>query len=254
MVSSMLTSTGPGPAQVLRRGPADLLPCAVLWAVPEEQRSILESALQQAGLQAHPVTALEQLRDALFDEHVLVAVVYFGRDAGQGAAASRAIRRHPQGGRLPILAIISPRLAAGFPREHDADEVLIEPYGPEEAALRVRMALWRTDHGLGEEVVKIGELTVDPAAMHVRLRGVPVDLTYKEFALLRHFLSNPGLAMTRQQILSAVWGEDYFGGDRTVDIHVRRLRAKLPPLAERIQTVYGVGYRFSPGAPGSGGD
>ena len=93
-----------------------------------------------------------------------------------------------------------------------------------------------------------GDMVVEPAAMSVKLKGAPVDLTYKEFALLLHFLSNPGLALTRDQILQAVWGDDYYGGDRTVDIHVRRLRAKLPPLADHIGTVHGVGYRFTQGA------
>lgn len=219
--------------------------CALLSLVPSGLAQKLRAALCDPELDAVEASTPEALRDALFDRDVVAAFVHFGRDVPQGVATCRAIRRRPSGDELPIIAIIEPGIAEGFPPDAGIDDVLLTPFLPEEAALRVRLALWRKDVGNGETLVKIGDLVVDFAAMRVRFKGAPVDLTYKEFALLRHFLVNPGVALRRAQILDAVWGDDYFGGDRTVDIHVRRLRAKLPPLAEHIETVHGVGYRYS---------
>jgi len=91
----------------------------------------------------------------------------------------------------------------------------------------------------------VGDVTIDTVGMHVREMGVPVDLTYKEYSLLCFLAQSPGVALTRDAILAAVWGNDYLGGDRTVDIHVRRLRAKLPTVEARLETIHGIGYRFT---------
>src|SRR6185437_15058021 len=93
--------------------------------------------------------------------------------------------------------------------------------------------------------IKAGELTIDPDTYAARLKGRPLDLTYKEFELVKFLAQHPGRVFTRQQLVDEVWGMDYFGGTRTVDVHVRRLRAKLGPEHEHlIGTVRNVGYRF----------
>jgi DNA-binding response OmpR family regulator len=95
--------------------------------------------------------------------------------------------------------------------------------------------------------VRVGELVVDPVSYQVRLKGRPLDLTYKEFELLRFLAGRPGRVCTRGQLLQEVWGYDFFGGTRTVDVHVRRLRAKLGPEYESmITTIRGVGYKLVP--------
>jgi DNA-binding response OmpR family regulator len=206
----------------------------------------LVQAVEGSGLLPCRARSPEEIRDALFDEAVALAVVHFGRDVPQGIATCRSIRRHPYGEKVPILAVLEVAGLADYPLDGGAEEVLVVPFSPEEAALRVRLCLWRNDEPLQQAAVKIGDLSIDLSAMRVRFKGVPVDLTYKEFELLRYFIQNPSTALRRDQILQAVWGDDYFGGDRTVDIHVRRLRAKIPPLSEAIETVHGVGYRFTP--------
>ncbi len=218
--------------------------CALLWAVPAGLSEMAGTVLSGLGLRQLHAERPEELRDALYDEDVAIVLVSFGRDIPSGVAACRAVRKHPRGERVPIVAAVSAEVAARFPFDCGVDDAISVPFSLEEARLCLGFALWRNDIGIGSRVVKIGDIVVDPAAMRVRLKGAPVDLTYREFALLQCFLGNPGIALQRSQILDSVWGTDYYGGDRTVDIHVRRLRAKLPPLAQRIETVHGVGYRF----------
>ncbi|NSW55447.1 MAG: response regulator transcription factor [Armatimonadetes bacterium] len=198
------------------------------------------------SLDLEPIQASrpEEIRDVLFDNQIAAALVHFGRDVPRGAAHARALRKHPAGRDLPLLALLHASSLAGFPLDCGVDELLILPVTAEEVFLRLRFVFWRTSGGEAEGVLKIGNVTIDVPGMHVRVKGVSVELTYKEFALLRYFVENDGLALPRTRILDAVWGEDYYGGDRTVDIHIRRLRAKLPELAHCIQTVHGVGYRF----------
>lgn len=221
--------------------------CAVLWTVPAPLTEVAGTVLSELGLRHIRAGRPEELRDTLYDEDVAIVLVSFGRDIPSGVAACRAVRKHPRGERVPIVAAIAAEVAARFPFDCGADDAISVPFSMEEARLCLGFALWRNDIGVSGRVVKIGDIVLDPTAMRVRLKGAPVNLTYKEFALLQCFLGNPGVALRRSQILDSVWGTDYYGGDRTVDIHVRRLRAKLPPLADRIQTVHGVGYRFTGG-------
>ena len=93
--------------------------------------------------------------------------------------------------------------------------------------------------------IRAAELTIDPDTYAAKLKGRPLDLTYKEFELLKFLAQHPGRVFTRDQLLREVWGYDYFGGTRTVDVHVRRLRAKLGDLEQLIGTVRNVGYRFN---------
>lgn len=219
--------------------------CALLWKVPAGLFDMAGTVLSGFGLRQLHAERPEELRDALYDEDVAIVLVSFGRDIPSGVAACLMVRKHPRGERVPIVAAVSADVAARFPFDCGADDAISVPFSPEEARLCLGFVLWRNDIGVDSRVVKIGDIVLDPAGMRVRFKGAPVDLTYKEFALLQCFLGNPGIALKRSQILDSVWGTDYYGGDRTVDIHVRRLRAKLPPLAKRIETVHGVGYRFS---------
>lgn len=228
--------------------------CALLCRVPRSLADLIKPGLAQMDLEPVMAETPEGLRDALFDREIGLVVVYFGRDVPQGTATCSAVRRHPAGVTPPIICLVDEAALQAFPLDCGADDVMVLPFSAAEAALRVRLALWGEGLTGGQAVVKVGDLVVDPGAMTVRLKGAVVDLTYKEFALLQYLISNPGNVLTRDQILAAVWGDDYFGGDRTVDIHVRRLRAKLPPLQTHIATVHGVGYRFTPESvpPGDG--
>lgn len=134
---------------------------------------------------------------------------------------------------------------------HDwgVDDVLLDNAGPAEVDTRIRLVVGRLkgDDKSDIEEIHRGDLSIDEASYVVKLRGEVVDLTYKEFELLRFLAQHPGRVFSRAQLLQEVWGFDYFGGTRTVDVHVRRLRAKLGAEYENlIGTIRNVGYRFVP--------
>ncbi len=223
--------------------------CALLYAIRGRLLPVLTEAISRLRLAQCEVDTPRDMRDALYDRDITLVVVHFGRDVLSGIATCQTIRKHPDGEKLPVLAVLDASVIDEYPLDSGADDVLILPCDAAEAALRLQLLLWRRDDAGAPAVVKIGDLTIDCEAMHVRYQGVPVSLTYKEFALLQYLVGTSGAAVRRDQILAAVWGGDYFGGDRTVDIHVRRLRAKIPCLADRIETVHGVGYRFNASEP-----
>ena len=130
------------------------------------------------------------------------------------------------------------------------DDVVLHTCGPAELEARIRLAIGRLAaqreaDDPAAHVIRTGEVVVDDATYTAKVSGRALDLTYKEFELLKFLAQHPGRVFTRQQLLQEVWGYDYFGGTRTVDVHVRRLRAKLGPENEHlIGTVRNVGYRF----------
>jgi DNA-binding response OmpR family regulator len=136
--------------------------------------------------------------------------------------------------RLPALDFA----AGGF------DDFVLRPIVPAELYARVRQLDWRLSAFAGEELLKAGDLVIDLAGYEVRLRGRALSLTHQEFELLKFLAQNRGKVFTREQLLRRVWGYNYYGGSRTVDIHVRRLRAKLGQADDTIQTVRNVGYKM----------
>jgi DNA-binding response OmpR family regulator len=130
------------------------------------------------------------------------------------------------------------------------DDVVLHTCGPAELEARIKLSLGRLAAQRDADdpeahVIRSGEVVVDDATYTARIGSRPLDLTFKEFELLKYLAQHPGRVFSRQQLLQEVWGYDYFGGTRTVDVHVRRLRAKLGPENETlIGTVRNVGYRF----------
>jgi DNA-binding response OmpR family regulator len=144
---------------------------------------------------------------------------------------------------VPAIVIVDRDQLERYPWHEVADE-LVFPGAPE-AELRVRLAMLRRRAGAGDgSVVRLGPLAIDTETYRVTAGGRALDLTFKEFELLRFLAQHPGRVYTRPGLLREVWGYDFYGGTRTVDVHVRRLRAKLGPEHEHlIETVRGVGYR-----------
>ena len=147
----------------------------------------------------------------------------------------------------PILVIVDEDAVARFRFEVGADDFLLENASVGEIAARLGLAARRAGKGDEPGVLKVGDLTVNPDNYQVYVRGRPLDLTYKEFELLKFLAQRPGRVCDRDLLLREVWGYDYYGGTRTVDVHIRRLRAKLGVEHETlIETIRNVGYRLVP--------
>jgi DNA-binding winged helix-turn-helix (wHTH) protein len=158
-------------------------------------------------------------------------------------AALRAARKVPELAQTPSIVTLPPRQITSFDPSSGFDDFLIMPCVPAELYARIRALEWRHSEFATEERLKIGALVVDRAAHEVSVDGRHVTLTAKEFALLAFLAGNRGRVFSRETLLARVWGSRYEGGARTVDIHVRRLRAKLGD-ALPLDTLRGAGYKL----------
>jgi len=205
--------------------------------------------LPALGLLLHPVRVLPADASALVEAPPADIVLV---DARRDLAHARSICRllHATGLDCPLLAIVTEGGLAAVNAEWGVDDVVVHTAGPAEVDARIRLAIGRRAAAAAADVpdeIRSGELVIDEATYAARLRGRVLDLTFKEFELLKYLAQHPGRVFTRAQLLQEVWGYDYFGGTRTVDVHVRRLRAKLGSEHEAlIGTVRNVGYRFVP--------
>ena len=167
-----------------------------------------------------------------------------------GLDVLRAIRAHPTHRGLPVLLVTarSEEIDRVLGLELGADDYISKPFSTRELAARLRAILRRsTPNEVSERPPQLtfGPITVDLDMHTTRVEGQVVDLTRREFELLAYFLANPRRVLTREKILQQVWGLEYLGESRTIDAHVRRVRAKIGPVAaEQIETVVGVGYRL----------
>ncbi len=201
------------------------------------------------GLLSHSVKILPPEGSALIDAPDSDLLLVDGRhDLAQARDLCRLIRT--TGSDIPVLLIVTEGGLAVVTHDWGMDDVILHTCGPAEIEARIRLArgrivAQRTDQDPDSHVIRTGEVTVDDATYTAKISGRPLDLTFKEFELLKFLAQHPGRVFNRAQLLSEVWGYDYFGGTRTVDVHVRRLRAKLGPENETlIGTVRNVGYRF----------
>jgi DNA-binding response OmpR family regulator len=152
------------------------------------------------------------------------------------------------GNASPVILITTEGGLAAVNHEWGLTDVLLVDASPAEIEVRIRLATTKVEASTSLESsneIKAGELSIDESSYSAKLRGRTLDLTFKEFELLKFLAQHPGRVFSRDQLLREVWGYDYFGGTRTVDVHVRRLRAKLGPENENlIGTVRNVGYRY----------
>ena len=208
-----------------------------------------DEVLPALGLLLHSIRVAPAEASALIDAPPAdVILVDARRDLVQAKSLCRLLRT--TGLDCPLLAVVTEGGLAALSPEWGLDDVLLQAAGPAEVEARLRLAVGRVAAGEPDDLpgeIRSGELTIDEATYTARLRGRVLDLTFKEFELLKYLAQHPGRVFTRAQLLQEVWGYDYFGGTRTVDVHVRRLRAKLGAEYESlIGTVRNVGYRFVP--------
>ena len=159
-----------------------------------------------------------------------------------GWTALKTIREHSK---VPVIMLTARSEEndelQGF--DYGADEYNSKPFSPKILVARVE-ALLRRSGVQKEELLEVGGIVIDEAAHSVTVDGKPIELSFKEYELLQYFVENKGIALSREKILNNVWNYDYFGDARTIDTHVKKLRAKLMDKGEYIKTVWGMGYKF----------
>jgi DNA-binding winged helix-turn-helix (wHTH) protein len=169
--------------------------------------------------------------------------------AGTGLAGPSGIVHAAADAGVPVVVILPAIALDGISAEREEIEVCFLPCAPEEVVIRLKLAMSRNAPTETANTIIHGDLVIDCDRYEVTLEGRKVDLTYKEYELLKYLASNPGRVFSREALLRSVWEYDYFGGTRTVDVHVRRLRSKIDDISNHfIETQWNVGYRFrSPG-------
>lgn len=209
-------------------------------------RDLMVYALQAAGFSAAGCADGEEFWQAMRQvtpELVMLDIMLPGED---GISILKKLRAVPATADIPVI------MATAKGTEYDrvigldlgADDYLTKPFGMMEMVSRIRAVLRRTGHKTAPTVLRQGGILLDEARHTVEVGGAPVTLTLKEYDLLRLFMENPGQVFTRDRLLSVVWGADYYGETRTVDVHIGTLRTKLGPTGDILQTVRGVGYKL----------
>jgi len=168
-------------------------------------------------------------------------------DARRDLAAAKALCKvlDQAGAGAPVILVLTEGGLTAVSVDWGVDDVVLADAGPAEVDARIRLAIGRAAQESTGSKIHASGVVIDEASYSAKVHGKPLDLTFKEFELLRFLATHPSRVFTREQLLSEVWGYDYFGGTRTVDVHVRRLRAKLGDLDSLIGTVRNVGYRFN---------
>ena len=168
-------------------------------------------------------------------------------DARQDLASAKSLCKilNTTGLNVPLMLVLTEGGLTAVSPDWGVDDVVLETAGPAEVDARIRLVIGRAIEDKSSSKIQASGVVIDEASYSAKVHGRPLDLTFKEFELLRFFATHPSRVFTREQLLSEVWGYDYFGVTRTVDVHVRRLRAKLGDLESLIGTVRNVGYRFN---------
>jgi len=173
-------------------------------------------------------------------------IVLNGTDFGMSPGGVRQIvEAHCETHEFSLIWMSTEEQARELDPTSGVDDFIVLPCSTGELLARLRLLLWRTHHVDGSDIVMAGPIAIDQANYSVSLDSQPLELTFKEYELLRFLVTHRGRVFTREALLNQVWGYDYYGGIRTVDVHIRRIRAKLGPEHERlVETIRNVGYRF----------
>ena len=220
----------------------------MIWCVDDDStiRDIEVYTLTQTGFEAKGfadgVSMLEALKTEK-PELIVLDIMLPGKD---GVEILKEIRSNPETRKIPV--IMAPAKGTEMDKiqglDTGADDYLVKPFGVMEMVSRIKAVLRRCEPDEKEEVLSIGEITLSDKEHLVTVNGEKVVLTFKEFEILKLFMSNPGIVFSRDKLLSEVGGIDYLGESRTVDMHIKTLRQKLGDAGALIETVIGVGYKM----------
>lgn len=223
----------------------------MIWCVEDDAsiRDIEIYTLQSTGFDALGFTNSAAFWDALKADKPDLILLDIMLPEQDGIEILQKLRSNADTCRIPII------MATAKGQEYDkiqaldlgADDYLVKPFGMMEMVSRIKAVLRRCGGNFNQPSLKVDGVVLNQEERTVMIDGERVHLTYKEFEVLRYFLSHPGITFSRDQLFTEVWGEDYVGESRTVDMHIRTLRQKLGPYGERIETVRNVGYRMDVG-------
>ena len=216
-----------------------------LLVFPDPAPPVLAQTLDLGGYPWKAVATAEAATATEPDDGWAGAIVDASDDPEGAFGLCRALRKRDIPFEPLLLLIGAAQLTDLELREDLFDDFCVTPFQPAELDARVKHLFWRTGQGTRPELVEYGPLVLNLETYQAALSGRPLDLTYMEYELLKFLATHPGKVFTRETLLSRVWGYEYYGGARTVDVHIRRLRAKLgEEHAGLISTVRSVGYRF----------
>ena len=213
----------------------------------------LKSGLLERGFSVSALTSAELLKeDFVPPEKLDVAVADLERCATEPGKICHAIKRDRMLKDLPLILLVLETQLGRLDFGWGVEDYLTLPVSPKRLAERLNFLLWKLHRVEPSNGYSAGGLVVDFERYEVHVKGQPADLTYKEFELLKFLVTHPGKALTREALLDKVWGYDFYGGTRTVDVHIRRLRAKIETgSAVYIETIRNVGYKFLDPVPPS---
>ena len=220
----------------------------MIWCVDDDNtiRDIEVYTLTQTGFEAKGfadgISMLEALKTEK-PELIVLDIMLPGKD---GVEVLKKIRSNPETRKIPVIMATAKGTEMDKIQGLDtgADDYLVKPFGVMEMVSRIKAVLRRCEPDEKEEVLSIGEITLSDKEHLVTVNGEKVVLTFKEFEILKLFMQSPGIVFSRDKLLSEVWGVDYLGESRTVDMHIKTLRQKLGDVGSRIETVIGVGYKM----------
>lgn len=222
----------------------DRFPRVFLIANESEQARKLRAELAQRGLDCLIVANNDGALEKIMEQHPGVILVDTD-EAKSGSGAWELARRMRQQQSIPLIALVASEKLNGFDFSASIDDFVLKPCEAAEVTARIKRVLRRRESPSGKDTITCGDLVIDPTKCEVSLSGRPIILAFKEYQLLRFLADNKGKVFTRDVLLDKVWGWDYYGGDRTVDVHIRRLRSKIEDSTHTfIETVRNIGYKF----------
>jgi len=211
---------------------------------PNERKALRVALLEGGG----SVTLLDSRQLVAEDFHppkVDLLVIDLDHSHLESRKLCHTVKRDPALKDLPLLVLVTEDQLGQVDFSWGVDDYLTLPLSAKRLTERIKFLLWKHSRIELKNGLKLGALAIDFERYEVHVNGAPVDLTYKEFELLKFLATQPGKAFTREVLLNKVWGYDYYGGTRTVDVHIRRLRSKIETRgAIYIETVRNVGYKF----------
>src|SRR3989338_6064996 len=214
-----------------------------------DRKKPLKSALLERGFSVTPLASAELFKEEFAPGSCDLVVVDLERCATEAAKLCHALKRERPLKELPLVLLVTEEQLGRLDFGWGIEDYLTLPVSPKRLAERLHFLVWKLHRVSLKNGFPPGGLCIDFERYEVHVKGEPADLTYKEFELLKFLATHPGKPFTREVLLDRVWGYDYYGGTRTGDVHVRRLRSKIETGgASYIQTVRNVGYKFIPSA------